>query len=68
MAHARKFHEALGILLMYVVGETDGIHQSHDQVWLPGPGPSDIHPDDLKRLKELGLIWDEEEDAWFVFT
>lgn len=55
--------EALNIFLKY--GDySNPTHCEHDVLWVVGYNPEDFTEDDMKRLKELGFFYAEDDECF----
>jgi len=41
---------------------------SYDEIYLGGPNPDRLENKVTRRLADLGCVWDEDEDSWYVAT
>ena len=68
----KELHEALGILLEFRGKQGDFVNYDvcaeHDEIWMGGPDPSQLKPEEVKRLEELHVNWDESTQSWHMFT
>lgn len=58
----------LHILMKYDPTGKDEVQNGHDVLYLGGPPPQDMAPDDVSALERLNFFWDEDEETWTVFT
>lgn len=58
--------EALTILRKYG-NERWPTHCEHDEMTVCGINPTDVKPDDIKRLDELGFFCDEDDECFKSF-
>jgi hypothetical protein len=65
----KDLKEAIEILLKYIPeGEYAGTEAEHDMIYLSGPAPEDISPEDVDRLDALNAYYDESFDSWVMYT
>ena len=58
--------EGLQILIKY--DPSGNVYAQHEQIFLGGPDPEKLSPEEAKRLEELHFHYDRKEDTWYVFT
>ena len=58
----------LHILMKYDPGGKDEIQPGHDVLYVGGPAPSTMAPEDVAALFNTGFFWDEHEETWSVLT
>ena len=68
MPDAKKIYEIMGILLPKCDKEHPYIAAEHDEIYIPGPPPERLTPEEAKRLEELGAEWEEEYNSWHCFV
>lgn len=56
----------LEILLKYESEKS--LSASHDVIYLTGPEPDKLDPEDLKKLKALHCFYDESIQSWTTYT
>lgn len=58
--------EGASILLKY--SPEAEVSSGHDEVFLGGPDPSALTPEDLAKLEKLNFRYDDKFDCWAVFV
>jgi hypothetical protein len=60
--------EGLNILLKYDHNKDAHLQPEHDEIYIGGPPPKQMSPEDAARLSELNFSFDEAYDCWHRFT
>jgi len=68
MPGAKELHEALGILIPKADPNNLFMCAEHDEIYVPGPPPEKLTPEERKRLDELGVTWEEDSENWHAFV
>ena len=67
MSKTKNLHTVLDIFLSYDP-EGGPMHATHDEIYLTGPHPDEMRPQDVKKVEGLGVTWDAEYDSWHMFS
>lgn len=68
MPDAKELHEALGILLPKADPNDLYLAAEHDELYIPGPPPKKLTPEERKRLEELNVTWEGDGERWHAFV
>lgn len=68
MSQLREVAEGLSILLTYDKEDKAHVCAEHDEVYIGGPPPGQIEPQDRKRLTKLGFTWESDYDGWHRYV
>jgi hypothetical protein len=62
MATARELHVAIGLLLGKLKDQHAYLRAEHQEIFIPGPPPSELTREELKLLDSYGVMWGSTQE------